>query len=97
MLLSIADTLPRLPSIEITAVLSISISVDSHGVVRVRYYVEGIERGLIKPCGNVFQVRDWSSIVVLDSNGCLGIPAALRASSHGAVGLWIDVLRPRSL
>jgi L-2-hydroxycarboxylate dehydrogenase (NAD+) len=54
--------------------------VDSHGVVRVRYYVEGIERGLIKPCGNVSQVRDWGSIVVLDGDGCLGIPAALRAS-----------------
>ncbi|MET1127738.1 MAG: Ldh family oxidoreductase [Thermoproteota archaeon] len=52
--------------------------VDSHGVVRVYYYTEGIERGFVKPRAEIKVVRETDTSAVIDGGGMLGIPVAMR-------------------
>ncbi len=54
--------------------------VDSHGVVRVRYYLDTIEKGFIKPCGDLSILRDSGVFIKADGNSCLGIPIAYKAT-----------------
>ncbi|MEM0027857.1 MAG: Ldh family oxidoreductase [Ignisphaera sp.] len=48
-------------------------------MIRVRVYVEGIEKGYVKPCGILSIVRDENNVIVADGNNCLGIPVAAKA------------------
>ncbi len=54
--------------------------VDSHGVIRVRYYLDAIENGFMRPCGDLSILRDSGVIVRVDGNSCLGIPVAYKAA-----------------
>ena len=54
--------------------------VDSHGVIRVRYYLNAIEKGFMRPCGDLSILRDEGTIVKADGNSCLGIPVAYKAT-----------------
>ncbi len=54
--------------------------VDSHGVIRVSVYIEGFEKGYVKPCGNLSILRDEGNIIIADGGNCLGIPVATKAT-----------------
>ncbi len=53
--------------------------VDSHGVVRLPYYVEGIEAGYVSPRPAVRVVREAPPMALLDCGAGLGIIGAKRA------------------
>jgi len=55
--------------------------VDSHGIIRVPYYVEGIRQGLVQPSSEVRVVEESSNIALLDGGNGLGIPIATRATN----------------
>lgn len=54
--------------------------VDSHGVIRIQFYLEGIERGLVKPKTDIRVVRESFSTALIDGGGGLGIPVAVKAT-----------------
>ncbi|MEM1923425.1 MAG: Ldh family oxidoreductase [Nitrososphaerota archaeon] len=55
--------------------------VDSHGVIRVPYYVEGVERGFLRPGSVVRVLREGPSWGLIDCGMGLGIVGAARASA----------------
>jgi len=59
--------------------------VDSHGVVRLPYYIEGVEMGIVKPRLEVRVLRDGDSWALLDCGHGLGIPAAMKASEAAVI------------
>ena len=59
--------------------------VDSHGIMRVPYYIQGIRKGFVQPKSDVRVVKESSNIALLDGGNGLGIPAATKAT-----GLAID-------
>ncbi|MEM0481891.1 MAG: Ldh family oxidoreductase [Nitrososphaerota archaeon] len=54
--------------------------VDSHGVVRLPYYVEGLEKGYVRTRGDMRVLREGPSWILLDCGMCLGIVGAAKAS-----------------
>lgn len=52
---------------------------DSHGVIRIPYYVKGLRSGELAPVGNQKVVRETSSTLVLDANHSFGIVLAYDA------------------
>lgn len=54
--------------------------VDSHGVIRIPYYVEGLRRGLVNARGQIRIVKETSVSALLDGGNQLGIVAANRAT-----------------
>ena len=50
--------------------------VDSHGVIRIPYYVEGIKKGLVNPRAEIRVVRQTPVSALLDGGHQLGIVAA---------------------
>jgi LDH2 family malate/lactate/ureidoglycolate dehydrogenase len=54
--------------------------VDSHGVIRIPYYGEGIKRGYVKPTSEFRIVKDGVAVAVVDGGNGLGIPIATRAT-----------------
>jgi uncharacterized oxidoreductase len=52
---------------------------DSHGVIRIPAYIEQIEKGSFKPCGDFAIVRESPAACVIDAGGCIGIVMAYRA------------------
>ncbi|MCS7145649.1 MAG: Ldh family oxidoreductase [Nitrososphaerota archaeon] len=58
--------------------------VDSHGVVRIPYYVEGFEKGYLKPRAELKLLREGPTWALLDCGMGLGIVGATRASEIAA-------------
>lgn len=54
--------------------------IDSHGVVRIPYYLEGIEKGYVRARGEFKVVKETPAMVLVDGGGGLGIPVATRAT-----------------
>ena len=54
--------------------------VDSHGIVRVPVYIEGVEKGLVRPCGELRVLRSSGAVALCDGGGCMGIPVAAKAT-----------------
>lgn len=54
--------------------------VDSHGVIRIPYYTEGIKKGYVKGGGEVRIVRETNTTALIDGDGYLGIPVATKAT-----------------
>lgn len=54
--------------------------VDSHGLIRIPYYIEGIKRGLVKPSPEIKILSQNPSHAMIDGGGGLGIPIAVRAT-----------------
>ncbi len=54
--------------------------VDSHGVIRLPYYVEGLEKGYLNKLCNVRVLRQGPTWVLIDCGMCLGIVGAVKAS-----------------
>jgi LDH2 family malate/lactate/ureidoglycolate dehydrogenase len=54
--------------------------VDSHGIIRIPYYVEGIRKGFVKPSSDIRVVEESASITLLDGGNGLGIPVATKAT-----------------
>jgi len=52
--------------------------VETHGVMRLRDYINSIRRSLIKVCGDYVVERDEGPIVKVDCRWCLGIPVAYK-------------------
>jgi len=52
---------------------------DSHGVIRIPYYVEGLRNGELAPVGSQKVVRETPSTLVLDANRSFGIVLAYDA------------------
>jgi LDH2 family malate/lactate/ureidoglycolate dehydrogenase len=53
--------------------------IDSHGVARLRRYVEGARSGKINPDADITVLRESPSTAALDANNGLGQPAAIEA------------------
>ena len=53
--------------------------IPSHGVARLKRYVEGLKSGLIKPVPDERKVSETSVITVVDAGGGAGQPAGKRA------------------
>lgn len=58
--------------------------VDSHGVIRIPYYVEGFEKGYVNPRSEIRVLRECLNTAILDGGRALGIVAAARASEMAA-------------
>jgi len=54
--------------------------VDSHGIIRIPYYIEGIRKNFVKPSSDIHAVKESSNITLLDGGNGLGIPVATRAT-----------------
>ena len=54
--------------------------VDSHGIMRIPYYAEGIRKGFVQPRSDIRVVEESSSITLLDGGNGLGIPVATKAT-----------------
>ncbi|MEM2575671.1 MAG: Ldh family oxidoreductase [Sulfolobales archaeon] len=54
--------------------------VDSHGVIRIPYYTEGIKKGLVKEKAEIKIVNESETTAVIDGGNYLGIPVATRAT-----------------
>ena len=54
--------------------------VDSHGIIRIPYYIEGIRKGFVQPRSDIRVVEESSSITLLDGGNGLGIPVATKAT-----------------
>ena len=59
--------------------------VDSHGIIRIPYYVEGIRKGFVQRSSEIQVAEESSSITLLDGGNGLGIPVATKAT-----GMAID-------
>jgi len=55
--------------------------VDSHGIIRIPYYVDGIRKGLVKASSDISIVEESASITLLDGGNGLGIPVATKATA----------------
>jgi len=54
--------------------------VDSHGIIRIPYYIEGISKGFVQRSSDIQVVEESSSITLLDGGNGLGIPVATKAT-----------------
>jgi LDH2 family malate/lactate/ureidoglycolate dehydrogenase len=54
--------------------------VDSHGIIRIPYYIEGIRKDFVRPRSDIRMVEESSSITLLDGGNGLGIPVAMKAT-----------------
>ncbi|HDN02193.1 MAG TPA: Ldh family oxidoreductase [Candidatus Bathyarchaeota archaeon] len=54
--------------------------VDSHGVIRIPYYVEGIRKGWVKPQAKIKTLRETMVTSLIDGGGGLGIVVATKAT-----------------
>ena len=54
--------------------------VDSHGLIRIPYYTEGIGKGLLRPKFELSVVAESPGIALLDGGNGLGIPVATKAT-----------------
>lgn len=54
--------------------------VDSHGIIRIPFYLEGIRKDFVRPRPDVRVVEESPSITLLDGGKGLGIPVATRAT-----------------
>ena len=54
--------------------------VESHGVVRIPFYVEGIRKGLVSPKAEIEIVKEHESVALVDGGNGLGIVVAMRAT-----------------
>ncbi|MCS7108529.1 MAG: Ldh family oxidoreductase [Sulfolobales archaeon] len=54
--------------------------VDSHGIIRLPFYVSGIVRGEINPNPNVKVVKDGGPYALIDGDNGIGQPVALKAT-----------------
>jgi len=76
--------------------------VDSHGIMRVPYYTEGIRKGLVKPRSGLSIVNESTGISLLDGGNGLGIPVATKATGLAidkakSIGVGADGRRGRGL
>jgi len=55
--------------------------VDSHGIMRIPYYIEGIRKGLVQASSDIRVVEESANTILLDGGNGLGIPVATRATS----------------
>ncbi len=56
--------------------------VDSHGVIRIPYYVEGVRRGYVRVKVKPKIISEGPATMLIDGNNGLGIPIAARATEH---------------
>ena len=56
--------------------------IPSHGVARLRRYVDGLRNRLVLPDARVEVVVDTSSSVVIDAHGAMGAPVSVRAMAR---------------
>ncbi|MFH1249890.1 MAG: Ldh family oxidoreductase [bacterium] len=71
-----------LENAEITADVLISAdrrNIESHGVARLKWYVDGIKTGIIKPECKLDIIRETPVSLVIDGNGGMGQPIAYHA------------------
>jgi len=54
--------------------------VDSHGVIRIPYYVEGIRKGWVKPEAKIEALKETPVTALVDGGGGLGIVVATKAT-----------------
>jgi LDH2 family malate/lactate/ureidoglycolate dehydrogenase len=54
--------------------------VGSHGIIRIPYYLEGVEKGYVKPKGEFKVLRENPVLVLVDGGGGFGIPIAAKAT-----------------
>ncbi|MEM1679413.1 MAG: Ldh family oxidoreductase [Ignisphaera sp.] len=54
--------------------------VDSHGVIRIPYYIEGIRKGYVKAKVEIKIIREGVATALIDGDNGLGIPIAARAA-----------------
>lgn len=54
--------------------------VDSHGVIRIPYYIEGVRKGYVKARPEVRIVKEGAATALIDGDDGLGIPIAVRAT-----------------
>jgi LDH2 family malate/lactate/ureidoglycolate dehydrogenase len=54
--------------------------VDSHGVIRIPVYIEGIKKGYVRPFSESRVIREDVAVALIDGGGGLGIPIATRAT-----------------
>ncbi len=54
--------------------------VDSHGVIRIPYYGEGIKKGYVKSKGEIRIVKETPTTALIDGDNYLGIPVANKAT-----------------
>jgi LDH2 family malate/lactate/ureidoglycolate dehydrogenase len=54
--------------------------VDSHGIIRIPYYIEGIHKGFVQRSSDVRTIEDSPSMSMLDGGNGLGIPVATKAT-----------------
>jgi len=54
--------------------------VDSHGVIRIPYYIEGIRKGYVKAAPQIKVVRESPTTTLIDGDNGLGIPIAVKAT-----------------
>lgn len=74
--------------------------IDSHGVIRIPYYVEGVEKGYVRPRSEFRILRENPVMALVDGGGGLGIPVAARVTElaiQKANGLGISVICARNL
>ena len=53
--------------------------VDSHGIIRIPYYLEGIEKGYVKPKAEIKVLKETPNSVLIDGGMLLGIVVAKKA------------------
>jgi len=74
--------------------------VDSHGLIRVPYYIEGIRKGLVQARSETRVVEESSGITLLDGGNGLGIPVATKATDLAidkAKSIGVGVVGVRNL
>lgn len=54
--------------------------VDSHGVVRIPHYIEGIKKGFVNATSNIRVVKEGPTTTLIDGGNGLGIPIANKAT-----------------
>jgi len=54
--------------------------VDSHGIIRIPYYTEGINKGFVHARSDINVIEESASIALLDGGNGLGIPVATKAT-----------------
>lgn len=73
--------------------------IDSHGVARLGFYVDGFRQGVIMPEAKIQEVAESSVTAVIDAGGGLGHPAAYRSMEKAiqkAIGAGIGFVSVRN-
>ena len=74
--------------------------VDSHGIIRIPYYIEGIRKGFVQRSSDIRTVEESASIILLDGGNGLGIPVATKATALAidkAKSMGVSVVGVRNL